>query len=315
MRNVHERSIDAPADVVGALLDRIAGEDDPLWPTPAWPPIRFDRALAAGATGGHGPIRYSVEEYEPGRRLRCRFDPAIGVDGFHELTVEPQHDGKSVLRHVISARLSGRMRLAWPLSIRWLHDALIEDLLDNAQLAATGRLAKRARWSAWVRLQRRIGWPKPAFSPVPAQATLVREAMDRPELVDSWRIPIWRGMPTDPDVWAAAIFRRPPKWVRALMLLRNQLVGLIGIERGDDSAFDAIARTDHEHLLGTNAGHLDFRASILVDSDAVILTTVARTRNRRGRCYLAIVRVVHPAIVRSMLRNASRHLALTASRV
>jgi hypothetical protein len=65
-------------------------------------------------------------------------------------------------------------------------------------------------------------------------------------------------------------------------------------------------------LLGTDAGHLDFRASILVKPEAVILTTVARAHNRRGRFYLAIVRIVHPAIVRSMLRNASRYLAQTA---
>ena len=312
MLNVHERLIDAPADVVGALLDRLAGEDDPLWPTPTWPPVRFDRALAIGAAGGHGPIKYTVVEYEHGRRLRFRFDPSIGIRGYHELIVESRGEAKSVLRHLGSARLSGAMRIAWPLSIRWLHDALIEDLLDNAQLSATGRLAQPARWSAWVRLQRRFGWARATFSPVPPQATLVREAMERPELVDSWRIPLWTGMPTDPDVWAAAIFRRPPVWIGALMRLRNLLVGLIGIERGDQSSFDRIAHTNHEHLLGTDAGHLDFRASILVDSDAVTLTTVARTRNRRGRFYLAIVRLVHPAIVRGMLRNASRHLAYTA---
>jgi hypothetical protein len=313
MLNVHERPINAPVEVVGALLDRLASADDPLWPTPAWPPLHFDRPLAVGATGGHGPIKYSVEAYEPGRRVRCRFDPSL-ADGHHELTVEAREDGRCVMRHVISARMRGVMLLLWPLSIRWLHDALIEDLLDNAELAATGRLRKPAAWPAVVRWQHRLSWPKATFSPLPERATLARAAMEHPDLVDSWKIPVWSGMPADPGTWAAAIFHRPPGWVSALMRLRNRLAGLIGIERGDQHSFDPIARTDSEHLLGTDAGHLDFRASILVEPHAVILTTVARTHNRRGRVYLAIIRVVHPAIARGMLRDASRRLARTAPR-
>ena len=57
MRNIQSRTIDAPAASVGALIDLIASDNDPLWPSPAWPPIRLDRGLVTGSRGGHGPIR------------------------------------------------------------------------------------------------------------------------------------------------------------------------------------------------------------------------------------------------------------------
>jgi hypothetical protein len=154
MRNVQSREIAAPAAAVGALLDRLAGPDDVLWPTPAWPPIRFDRGLAVGAVGGHGPIRYSVAEYEPGRRLRCRFAQRAGLRGYHELRVEPCGPATCRVVHELAGTLRGSMIVGWPVAVRWLHEALIQDLLDNAERVATGRLSRPARWSAWVRLLR-----------------------------------------------------------------------------------------------------------------------------------------------------------------
>src|SRR5690349_16450146 len=69
------------------LLDRVASADDPIWPAPTWPPIRLDNGLRPGSRGGHGPIRYTVEEYDPGRLIRFRFDPVMRMRGHHELRV------------------------------------------------------------------------------------------------------------------------------------------------------------------------------------------------------------------------------------
>jgi hypothetical protein len=50
----------------------------------------------------------------------------------------------------------GPARLSWPLVFRPLHDALLEDALDNAERQVTGRLQLPARWSPYVRALRRI---------------------------------------------------------------------------------------------------------------------------------------------------------------
>src|SRR6266545_4192943 len=82
MRNVQTRIINAPASTVGALIDTLAGPDDQLWPASTWPPLKLDHGLTVGSRGGHGPIRYHVSEYEPGRRVRFTFEPVTGVTGY-----------------------------------------------------------------------------------------------------------------------------------------------------------------------------------------------------------------------------------------
>lgn len=321
IHNTHERDIDAPAGVVGSLLDRLGRDEDVLWPAPAWPPMRLDRPVAMGADGGHGPIRYRVTEHEPGVRVRFAFHHDAGPDGYHEFLVEPLGPERCRLRHVVVGTPRGRMRVLWPVAVRWLHDAVIEDLLDNAERVVTGPVARPARWSPWVRTLRIVTSPRPRAVPLPERARLARTALDRTDLADAWQVPLARGVTTDPQAWADAVFRSPPLWVAALLGLRNALVGLVGIERGDRSAFDTIdlAATEDpagggEVLLGTDAGHLDFRASVLVDTDrrVVTLTTVVRVHNRRGRLYMAIVRRAHPPVVRAMLRRALRQLAVVA---
>ena len=82
------------------------------------------------------------------------------------------------------------------------------------------------------------------------------------DFADAYAIRVFPGAPTDPQVWADAVFRDPPRWVVGLMLLREAAVGLVGIARGGRSWFDPVQRADEEVLLGTDERHLDFRASV-----------------------------------------------------
>jgi hypothetical protein len=154
VRNVHERVVAAPVDRVGALLDDLGGPADRLWPAPAWIPMRLDGPVAVGARGGHGPIRYAVTAHDPGRRVEFTFTPSTLVRGTHTFTAAPLSGERTLLRHEMTARMVGGMRVAWPLVVRWLHDAVLEDLLDRAQDAMDAPPARRARYSRYVRLLR-----------------------------------------------------------------------------------------------------------------------------------------------------------------
>jgi polyketide cyclase/dehydrase/lipid transport protein len=157
IESVHARELPVPAQELGRILDSLAGPDDKLWPIERWPndPIGFDRPLGVGARGGHGPIRYTVVAYERGRRIAFRFEPGTGLRGHHRLEVEPAGSGRARMRHVLDIEVEGIYRLLRPLFLA-MHDALVEDLLDNAELAATGRLPREARWPRWLRLANRI---------------------------------------------------------------------------------------------------------------------------------------------------------------
>lgn len=153
VRNVHQRVLPAAPSRLCELIDSLASEHDSLWPRDRWPPMRFDRGLAVGAVGGHGPIRYTVDAYEPGRSIRFRFTGPRGFNGHHGYEIEEIGLGQARIRHVLEMKTSGRAVLAWPLVYRFLHDALMEDSLDRAQ-AYCGDVPGARKWPLWVRLLR-----------------------------------------------------------------------------------------------------------------------------------------------------------------
>ena len=152
VRNIHERIL-PKAEQVKALIDCLATKEDALWPTDAWPRMIFDRPLEVGAIGGHGPIRYFVEKYEPGNSIRFRFTAPKGFNGWHSYEIGPAEQGHLSLRHTLEMTTSGLAVLSWPLIFRPLHDALIEDSLAGAQ-AALGQTPTISPWSRWVKCLR-----------------------------------------------------------------------------------------------------------------------------------------------------------------
>ncbi len=156
VHNVHERRLIATPDRVGSLLASLGGTEDRLWPRDRWPPMRLDRPLGPGASGGHGPVRYRVAQYVPGQRVVFEFDRDAGLTrgfvGTHSFEVMP--DGDAVLlRHTIEASCSVATWLRWLVLIRSLHDALLEDGLDRATRALGGQAPERP-FSLWVRTLR-----------------------------------------------------------------------------------------------------------------------------------------------------------------
>lgn len=153
--NIHERQLPVPVARAGMLVDSLSSLNDSLWPRRIWPAMTFDRPLGVGAVGGHGPIRYVVESYAPGRSIRFRFTAPKGFDGCHGFELVAAGTRTCILRHTLEVTACGPAQLSWPLVFRPLHDALIEDALALAE-ASLGQTPTVRRWSMWVRLLRRI---------------------------------------------------------------------------------------------------------------------------------------------------------------
>ena len=148
--NVHERVLATDPVRIGALIDALSSPADRLWPTHTWPRMVFDRPLGIGARGGHGPIRYFVEEYTSGQSIRFRFSGPNGFDGFHGYEIVAATGAAVLLRHALKMETRGMAWLSWPLIYRPLHDALLEDSMATAQ-AALGLTPRVQAWSPWVR--------------------------------------------------------------------------------------------------------------------------------------------------------------------
>ncbi|WP_162891275.1 DUF2867 domain-containing protein [Aeromicrobium sp. A1-2] len=141
------------------------------------------------------------------------------------------------------------------------------------------------------------------------KSPLLTGALPRVDWSDAYAVPFPGRPPGDPQDWAAAIFHSPPSWVVALLGVREVLVRAVGMQRGGSHAFDPVARSSDEVLLGIDQDHLGFRASVLFEPTRVVLSTIVQVHNRRGRAYWALVRWVHPVVVRSMLARAARTMA------
>ena len=151
--NIHEREFPESPQRVGVLIDTLSSHDDALWPKQSWPRIAFHGPLSVGPAGGHGPIRYFVEAYQPGRSVKFRFSGPRGFDGWHGYEVAGSGTQSCALRHTLEMSVHGVAAISWPLVFRPLHDALIEDSLAVAQ-ASLGRAPRIEPWSRWVRTLR-----------------------------------------------------------------------------------------------------------------------------------------------------------------
>lgn len=108
-----------------------------------------------------------------------------------------------------------------------------------------------------------------------------------------------------------------PPWSRALLRLRNALVGPFGLKSdgsGDASAstgmvgiFPILKEFRDRIVLGLDDRHLDFRIVLERSGgdrgDRVRLTTLVRWHGLAGRLYIAAVTPFHRAIVAAVLRQ------------
>jgi hypothetical protein len=160
-----------------------------------------------------------------------------------------------------------------------------------------------------------------ALAPAASTAPLLAGA----GFADAYRL-IVAGSALDATAAAQRIFSRTPRWISALLALRNRLVALIGLKGTDETVVDArlppekrrrigffpvVSAAPDRVVMGFDDWHLDFRvvvdvAAIGADRQEVTATTLVRTHNWIGRAYLAFIMPFHIIIVRAMLAQAAR---------
>ena len=134
-------------------------------------------------------------------------------------------------------------------------------------------------------------------------------------LVDAYRVAV-DGHALDARTAAEKIFARSPRWIEALLRLRNLVVAPFGLKtsgRGEPASggmvgiFPVVSETPQRLVAGFNDHHLDFRVVVDVapkgSSQEVTATTLVLTHNWLGRTYLAVIMPFHRLIARVMLRQ------------
>jgi hypothetical protein len=137
------------------------------------------------------------------------------------------------------------------------------------------------------------------------------------KFIDAYRVAL-DGTALNARRAAERMFGRGPRWVEALLALRNAIVAPFGLKQSglDEPApsgmigiFPVLSETPQRLVAGFNDHHLDFRVVVdVVAADAsqqVTLTTLVLTHNLLGRAYLAAILPFHRLIARVKLRQVA----------
>lgn len=142
--------------------------------------------------------------------------------------------------------------------------------------------------------------------------SLVLEALPDFNFGDVVILPLPEGTTVDPILWAEEIFRveSVPGWVKVLFVIREALVGLIGVRRAPKGVFAVQDVRGEEALILSRDRHLDFGVAVAVDPARMLLriTTAVMLHGWRGRLYFLPVRVLHAPVTRAMAAAAMRRL-------
>jgi uncharacterized protein DUF2867 len=134
---------------------------------------------------------------------------------------------------------------------------------------------------------------------------MAERTLPRVDYADAFAVALPADAPRDPEALADRVFHSPPKWVLAAMGARNALVRAIGLKTPGSArtGFPLLHRDEREVVFGLDDRHLDFRVSVIVEGDTAVVATHVWLRNALGRAYFAPVRLVHPIVVKAMMRR------------
>jgi hypothetical protein len=160
---------------------------------------------------------------------------------------------------------------------------------------------------------------------VPSGGMLSRELIERAYFRDSYRVPLSRSELGIVDIFFA-IFAHHPLWMKLLLIVRNKIASLAGLDAPSASEifhveikdryvvdekigfWPIFSLSENEVIAGRNNKHMDFRLSVLKmpdgDRTSVVVSTICTVHNLAGKFYLFFVIPFHRYGVRKLMANA-----------
>lgn len=124
----------------------------------------------------------------------------------------------------------------------------------------------------------------------------------------------------DIGVIANLVFGTMPKWVVALLKLRNTIVKAFGLQTEKPKDFNSNFKVggyigffkifsiqQNEIMMGADDKHLNFRVSIYNSHESefnIKVTTLVQYNNRFGRIYMTLVKPFHHLVLKRIVRQA-----------
>src|ERR1700723_1762293 len=160
---------------------------------------------------------------------------------------------------------------------------------------------------------------------VPSGSMLSRELVERAYFRDSYRAPLRHRGLSIIDIFFG-IFAHHPLWMKLLLIVRNKVATLAGLDAPTASeilhveikdryvvgekigVWPIFSLSENEVVTGRNNKHMDFRLSVLKvpdgDGTSVVVSTICTVHNLTGKLYLFFVIPFHRYGVRKLLATA-----------
>jgi hypothetical protein len=160
---------------------------------------------------------------------------------------------------------------------------------------------------------------------IPDSSVLDRSEISAAYFRDSYRAPLRRANASMVEIFFG-IFGHHPGWMKLILIVRNRMVSLFGLEAPTASEILSVevkssyrvgekigvwpifSLTERELVAGRNNKHLDFRLSVLKVADgekeSVVVSTICTVHNRFGKVYLFFIVPFHKWGVRLLLSRA-----------
>lgn len=159
----------------------------------------------------------------------------------------------------------------------------------------------------------------------PLLSALDRRVVEAAYYRDSYRAPLSRPRANVTDIFQA-IFAHHPTWVKIVLMIRNRIVRLFGLDAATASeildftqkssyrvgdkigVWPIFVLTETELVAGRDNKHLDFRLSVLKimenETASVVVTTICTVHNLFGKLYLFFIVPFHKWGVKRIISNA-----------
>jgi hypothetical protein len=160
---------------------------------------------------------------------------------------------------------------------------------------------------------------------IPLASVLDRHVIEAAYFRDSYRAPLSRMDASIVDIFFA-IFGHLPLWVKALLIVRNRMASFCGLDAptaseilntefkssyvvGDTiGVWPIFSLTGTELVAGRDNKHLDFRLSVLRETDgkaaSVVVSTLCWVHNLFGRRYLFFIVPFHKWGLKRLMSSA-----------
>jgi hypothetical protein len=160
---------------------------------------------------------------------------------------------------------------------------------------------------------------------LPRGSMLSRELVERAHYRDAYRAPLSRTELGIVDIFFG-IFAHHPLWMKLLLIVRNKIASLVGLDAPTTSeilhveirdryvvgdkigVWPIFSISESEVIAGRNNKHMDFRLSVLKEGEgdrtSIVVSTVCMVHNLSGKIYLLFVVPFHRYGVQKLMANA-----------